>query len=218
MGEWLYSLSKCFSPRHFLRHRSLWKYLCWAIVYINNWLKIHYKTQGTMWGIVIHQSWFSTNNEKRRCTYIFVYDPTAHAKVFHTMQERFLPVQIQEPFIHVLYYHKQCSWLISYFPPWGNVSNSIIHNATAIRTCLHWHNMGLLASAGSSFHLLNAGYIITPDAAGLWMPASNGSIKGCYCASRMTVTPAGPIQSRQENVNKNSSSRYVKCAVLNFTA
>ena len=107
-------------------------------------------------------------------------------------------------------------WLISCFPPWGNVSSSVTHDATAIRTGLHWRNTGLLASAGSSSRLLNAGYSITPDVG--WMPASHGSIKGCYCASWMMITPAGPTQSRQEDVNKNSSSRYVRCPVLNFMA
>ena len=163
-----------------------------------------------MWGIVIHQSRFSTNNEKRWCTYVFVYDPSAPVK------EPFLPVQVQKPFIHVLYYHMQCSWLISCFPLWGNVSSSVIHGATAIRTGLHWGSTGLLASAGCSSGLLNAGHSITSGVG--WMPASHGSIQGCYCASRVTITPAGPTQSRRENVNKNSSSTYVRCPVLNFMA
>ena len=87
---------------------------------------------------MIHQSRFRTNNEKRRCTYIFVYYPSVHVNILHTMQAPFLPVQVQEPFIHVLYYHMQRSWLISYLPQGGNDSNSIItHEAMAFRTCLY---------------------------------------------------------------------------------
>lgn len=48
--------------------------------------------------------------------YLHIYYPSVHVNIFHTMQARFLPVQVQEPFIHVLYYHMQRSWLISYRP------------------------------------------------------------------------------------------------------
>lgn len=86
---------------------------------------------------MIYPPRFRTNNEKRRCTYLFVYDPISACEDFSYYVAPFLSVQVREPLIHVLYCHTQHSWLISYLLQRGSDSNSVItHGAMAFRTSL----------------------------------------------------------------------------------